>query len=265
MSKFAKPVLALAAGVTAMLAGTASAQVDHGDPANYGLIAGGLCTFDKGMNLIDFSIYSRSDIVIDTPVTFAGGTHVVSTDMSLIDSDVPPSICATADMQPALAMQVNGLIDRMENGMVLPGNITNVEVHSSLPASFVPGTAYIVNGDVSIGHHIVTHDVVLAVRGNINWGKGGGFSNDAAPGSYVNGLLATGSIDMSKDASIFAAMVISGGDIGIAKDSGVVAAHVQAMGQVTVKKDAFVNMGNYELLWDVRRDVATVPPSTLFD
>jgi len=256
----------LAALVCVAGASTALAASASDNPLDYGLVAGGNVDLEKDSNFINFSIYGRGSVSGKKDSTYAGTTVVASLDADDV-TGIPSGVIGEADLHPEYALQASEIIDNIESGALMPGNVTSVQVVSNLPSTLVSGTAYVVNGDVNISKNYLASDVVIAVRGEFRWAKDGGFLHDGAPGDFANAVICTGNMTLKKNASVYGAMLISGGNFTVDKDSAGVGAHIQCVGTAHIKKDAFSAMSSFRFLSfdDPARDVATVPPSTLFD
>lgn len=255
----------LAALVCLAGASTALAADAPSDPLEYGLCAAGNVDLEKDSAFINFSIYGRNGVSGKKNSVYAGWTRVASMDAGDV-TGVPGHCVGAADLEPMYAMQADAIVDAIEAGSLLPGNVTNVVVTASLPATLASGTAYVVNGDVSVSKNLLAEDVVIAVRGDFQWAKDGGFLNTAGAGGYANAVVCTGTMSFKKDAMVTGAMLVSGGDFTIDKDAAGVGAHIQVGGNAHIKKDAFTALGSYQLLdLSPARAITTPTAAGLFD
>ena len=128
----------------------------------------------------------------------------------------------TADLDHPLLDDVPGLIDDIENGTESPDNIDHVVVLNDLPASFDPGTAYVINGNIHIDKEIQVEDVLIAVRGDISWGQKGAIVNatGACPsGEAAIGIIATGDVQLDQSARAEGIQLITCGNFDLDQNS----------------------------------------------
>ena len=153
------------------------------------------------------------------------GAYVGALDKSTITYDQgfsgdPDSQFGEADPDFTMASDVAGLIDDIEMG-TYPDNITNVQVVNAFPTVLASGTAYIVEpaveGEtlvVEVDKNYSAQDVLIAVRGSIEWGQQGSITNtgDCSNGEPGIGIIATEDITLHQSSNVDGAQMISGRD-----------------------------------------------------
>lgn len=135
------------------------------------VINGGLC------------MYGRNGIHFDQNATIEDGAKIAALDTAEIQFDqgatIAPGSITQATIALTLANDVSGMIDNYAAGLELPDQITSVVSGNSLPDNLISGTVYIINGDLEVGKNYSATDVIIAVRGNVEWGKNGVIANSA--------------------------------------------------------------------------------------
>lgn len=209
-----------------------------------GVFAGGGITVGQDINMAaGVCFYGRDGVNFGQDAIIAEGALIGALDLNTIqfgqDPQVPDGAIVEVDMQPELALNVAATIDDLEAGINLPPQISSVEVVNSLPGNLVSGTAYIVNGSVSINQDISVTDVIIAARGSISWGQDGAIRNTAMGSEYGTniGVLATDSISIGQDAVVEGVDLISGANVSIGQDLFSLSARVQAAGNIALGQD----------------------------
>ena len=192
-----------------------------------GILVRGAIQFDQSSLIEDGAcVYGRQGINFDRDSTVEPGAYIGTLDANNITysqgfSSEPESI-VTADLDHPLLDDVPGLIDDIENGTESPDNIDHVVVLNDLPASFDPGTAYVINGNVHIDKEIQVEDVLISVRGDILWGQKGAIVNatGACPsGEAAIGIIATGNVHLNQSARAEGIQLITGGNFELDQNS----------------------------------------------
>ena len=143
----------------------------------------------------------------------------------------------TADYSATRAQNITATINAWEN---YGTSGYTVSVVSKLPKknSIIPYTIYVVNGNVNIGQDYTMSDVIIAARGDINFGQDGAVrnSNDCNNGNAI-GLYATGDINFGQDARLDGVDLVAGDDINIGQDVLSLSAHMEAGDDVNIAQD----------------------------
>ena len=210
-----------------------------------GVVAGNRVTVGQDYSDLDgtgYCMYGRNGVSFSQDPVLSEDSRIGALDIDTItfgqDPVVPDGVLVELDRQPTLSQSVEDIIDDLVSGAYRPDYITNVVV-GSLPSTLVEGTAYIVNGNVSIGQDYQVANVIIAARGNVSWGQDGAIRNSGVPnsGAVGIGVLATGDITVGQDAIVVGANLIAGHDVHIGQDLQEFAVSIQAGNDVTLGQD----------------------------
>ena len=207
-----------------------------------GVTAGNRVTIGQDVCLDNYCVYGRNGVSFGQEPRVINGAKVGVLDESTVsygqDPVGLPEHIVEADKQPELAHDIETIIDNLELGIDLPPQITIVQVVSKLPKNLTNGTAYVINGNVSIGRDNRVKDVIIAARGKIQWGHGGAIHNSGNPDSdFAIGLFATTDITIGQDAIVEGANLVAGRDVNIGPDPRSVDATIQAARNVSIGQD----------------------------
>ena len=213
-----------------------------------GVIAGNQVQVDQNSVVQgNLCIYGFNGVHFDMNATIEPGAKVAAYDTSQIQFDqgasIAPGSIVQADITPTLANDVAGAIDDYEAGLNLPDQITSVVTGNSVPDSLITGTMYIVNGDLELDKNYSATDVVIAVRGNLIWGKNGVITNnaDCASGTAnALGLMATGNINLGKDSTVTGASIVAGNDVSLDQGSNTSNVSIHAGNDIQLDQNANV-------------------------
>jgi len=214
-------------GVTGVdVATTATAYLPLRDCFSQGIMVAGFLQLDQGTVVEDDTcLYGRDGVHFDRDGTMNQGAYVGALDKSTITYDQgfsgdPDTQFGEADPDFGLVSDVGTLIDDIEMGNY-PDNITNVQVVNDFPAVLTSGTAYIiepaVEGEelvVNVDKNYSAQDILIAVRGSIEWGQKGSIANtgDCSSGEPGIGIIATDDITLHQSSTVDGAQMISGRD-----------------------------------------------------
>ena len=201
-----------------------------------GVIAGNQVQVDQGATVDPGNcIYGRNQVHLDRDIVVDPGAKIGSINPNNITYDqnvtYDPASLIDANLTPKLANNVANIIDDLQNGTLVPPQINKVVVGNSLPDAPLSGTVYVINGDLNIDKNYAATDVIIAVRGDIHWGKNGSINNTQPPaGGASIGVLATGTIELGKGATVTGATLVAGIDVifdqlTVATDIAVQAGH----------------------------------------
>jgi Flp pilus assembly protein TadG len=142
-----------------------------------GIIAGHNVETGSNNNYVDaVCMYGRNLVKVGSDNTFGTGSSVGMLDThNLVQGGNNIGLSAAlfaGDMQPTLSQQVGSLIDDLQyHGKGMPSYINRTVTVNSLPNHLVPGTAYIVNGDVTISSDAQFHRVVIISNSIVQTGS----------------------------------------------------------------------------------------------
>lgn len=203
-------------------------SISLGQDANIGA---GVCMY--GGNGISFG---QDGVIQD-------GGYVASPSLSNITGNPSHQSGALVEetMDTSAAANAADIIDDIEAGIDLPPQITNgVVTVGSIPSNPVPGTAYVINGNVTIGQDIVSTNNIFAVRGNISWGQDGKIRNSAgtcASGETAIGLVTTGNVSLGQDSLARGVQVVTAGNVTIGQDANFQGSSIIADGNLSFGQD----------------------------
>ncbi len=183
-----------------------------------GIIAGNQVQVDQGATVDPGNcIYGRNQVHFDQNAVVDPGAQIGALNRNVTfdqNGSYDPASLVGGNLEPKLANEVDQIIDDLESGALVPPQINNVVAGNSLPDTLISGTVYIVNGDIEVEKNYATSDVIIAVRGDVDWGKNGSINNTQPPaGGASIGILATGTIELGKDATVTGATLIAGVDV----------------------------------------------------
>ena len=237
---------------------------DGGDCFSKGLTVGGEVSMGQDMRLDKYCVYGGERVEVGQDPHLCNGALIGARDEGTITYGQGFSCCEgpiedclfEGGMQPEYAQSVENIINDIENGdfpSYYDTAITQVEVSSSLPSQLTEGTAYIINGNVSIGQDYQVQNVIIAARpnpitgegGNITWGQDGAIRNTGSPSSGpAIGIYATNDITFGQDAQVYGAHLIAGRDLHIGQDIREMDASIQ------VGRNAYVDQDpHFESTW----------------
>ena len=192
---------------------------------------------------VGICMYGRTGISFGQDGLIMDGGFISSEDENNITGNPSHQSGAIIEetMDTSAASNVNQLVDDIEAGIDLPPQITNgVVVTNSMPNNPVPGTAYVINGNVNIGADIVATDNIFAVRGNISWGQDGRLRNSAGTcpnGEVAIGLFTTGNNTFGQDSLARGIQLVTGGNVNIGQDARFLGSSIIADGNLTFGQD----------------------------
>ncbi len=208
-----------------------------------GIIAEDNVSVDKDAKIGgEVCIYGKEGVVIKKDSLIDANAAIGAADLDDITirgSEIPAGVLFSSDGVSGRAKYVDSIIDALEAGAV-PGYF--VEHVTELPDVGTPGTVYVIDGNYTVRKETRIEDSIIAIRGNINWGKEGAIINTRAcePGSPPVGIFATGNITVSKDGVIQDADLVSARTVHIKKDAGAVSVIIEA-DKVAIDKDANIS------------------------
>ena len=227
-----------------------------GNCFNNGVVAGNEVFMGQDIRLNDYCIYGKNGVHSGQDARVNGSSLIGAVDESTITFGQEPRCnggpienCLVEDtIDSEIADGVAQLIDDIENGTYTPPGITNVQVVGSLPNTLVDGTAYIVNGTITIGQDYSAQNIIIAARGTgtcdshsggiVRWGQDGAIRNTGDPTSEpAVGILATHDIRIGQDATVLGAHLIAGCDVTIGQDLRGFDASIQASRNVYINQD----------------------------
>lgn len=173
-------------------------------------ITGNSCVFSKRKSHYGNGLFLEKDSVIaatdKNDINF-GNDFVI--DGKVISADMDMNFNATQ------------MISNLNTGKY-PDNITrsvNVKSEKHLPKKLMPGTVYIIDGDLHIEKNYGAQDVILAVKGHVHWNDGGELTNTADvcddPEFGMVGIISTGDIHINKDAQASGVTMYTGTSIHV--------------------------------------------------
>jgi len=214
--------------------------------------AGGRVFFGSDAGLSGFCMYGRLGVDFGADAVIDSGAQIGALDVGDIrfgqNPTYPDDALISIDKMPTKADGIDAYIDDLESGAQTVPGMTNVVVGNSLPSVLVEGTVYIVNSSVNVNNSNTAQNVLIAVRGNIQFGTGASLVNtgDIDTGAKSIGVISTGDVKFVHDGEISGVDVIAGKDIVIGQDAGALAATFTAKDNIHIGKRAQLDYNQYD-------------------
>lgn len=217
--------------------------------------AGGKVIFGSDAGLSGFCMYGRGGVVFGADAVIENGAQVGSLSLDEIrfgqNPTYPDDALIALDKHPSKSDGLEAYIDDLESGAVTIDGMTNVVVIDNgdpMPTTLVEGTIYIVNSSLNINNANNAQNVLIAVRGNIQFGSGASLVNtgDIDTGDASIGVISTGDVKFVHDGVISGVDVIAGKDIVIGQDAGALAATFTAKDNIHIGKRAQLNYNPFD-------------------
>ena len=234
------------------LSASAIAMLMPADCFQAGGVAGGKVIFGQDAGLSGFCMYGRQGVTFGQDAVIENGAQVGALNLNDITfgrgATYPDDALVELDDTPSRSLDLTTYIDDLESGAVTIPGMTNVVSGPSLPSILVEGTIYIVDSSVNINRYNTATNVLIAVRGNIQFGQDATLVNtgDIDTGAVSIGVIATGDVKFVQDGVISGVDVVAGRDIIIGQNVGAVAATFSAGANIHIGQNAQLSFNPYD-------------------
>lgn len=234
------------------LSAVAVAMMIPADCFQAGGVAGGKVIFGQDAGLSGFCMYGRQGVTFGQDAVIENGAQIGALSLGSIkfgqNATYPDDALVALDSEPTRSFALDAYINDLESGTVTIPGMTNVISGQSLPSILVEGTIYIVNSSVNINQNNTAANVLIAVRGNIQFGQDAILTNTGSidTGDASLGVIATGDVKFVQDGVISGVDVVAGKDIIIGQNIGALSATFSAGDNIHIGQNAQLNFNPYD-------------------
>lgn len=236
------------------LSATAIAMHMPADCFQAGGTAGGKVIFGQDAGLSGFCMYGREGVTFGQDAVIENDAQIGALDLDKIifgqGAIYPDDALITLDKEPSRSFGLEDYINDLESGAVtIPGMPNVVAVAGSdVPDILVEGTVYIINSSVNLNKYSSATNVLIAVRGNIQFGQDANLVNtgDVDTGDASIGVIATGDVKFVHDGVVSGVDVIAGKDIVIGQNVGGISATFTAGDNIHIGQNAKLDFNPFD-------------------
>jgi len=234
------------------ISASAIAMLMPADCFQAGGVAGGKVIFGQDAGLSGFCMYGREGVAFGQDAVIENGAQIGALNLDDItfgkNSIYPDDALVVIDKEPSRSFALDSYIDDLESGAVTIPGMTNVVSGSALPDTLVEGTVYIVDSSVNINCHNTAANVMIAVRGNIQFGQNAELVNtgDIDTDDVSIGVIATGDVKFVHNGTISGVDIVAGKDIIIGQNIGSMSATFSAGDNIHIGQNAQLNFNPFD-------------------
>ncbi len=234
------------------LTASAVAMLMPADCFNAGGTAGGKVIFGQDASLSGFCMYGREGVKFGQDALIENGAQIGALSLDRIifgqNAIYPDDALIVIDKLPERSYDLEAYINDIESGTTTVPGMTNVVSGSDLPDILVEGTVYIVDQSININKYNMAKNVLILVRGNIQFGQDASLVNtgDIDTGDVSLGVIATGDVKFGQDGVISGVDIVAGKDIVIGQDIGAFSASFTAGDNIHIGQNAKLDFNPYD-------------------